>query len=703
MDDLGQKASRVTIIRDKWGVPHIYGKTDADVVFGLMYAQCEESFERVERNYLQVLGRMSEVEGEAYLYQDLQMRMLYDTAAALADYRTAPPWLKNLLQAFSDGITFYLQNHPDVQHTINRFEPWFPLLFTDGAYIATQTAGITSEDIKAFYENTSTGNRKKIEQPICLTGSNAFAIGPGRSATGNALLYINPHVSFYFRTEAHLISEEGLNAYGAITWGQFFVFQGFNEHCGWMHTSSAADVADLYAEKITSRNSGFVYEYEGTQKPVVQKTQVIAYRSGSGLEKKTYPVYYTHHGPVVTSAGGKWLTLREENRSINSLIQSWQRMKSNNLADFKKTLELRANGSTNTMYADGEGNIAYWHGNFLPKRSAAYNWSQPVDGSTSATEWKGLHELSETVHLENPTQGFLQNCNSSPFSAAGFNSVDKLKFPVYMAPEADNFRSLRAVTQIEKENLFTLEKLIALGYDHYLPVFDTLLPALFESYGSLAAGNALRSDLAEPIQLLQQWNKRSSAESVITPSAIFWAAQLISAVHNLESGNQIALVRAAVSQTTPAQKLQILQQVMAGLKRMYGSWKVPWGEINRYQRIAGSFDDDIASLPVGMASAFFGSLASYETVWSNGKRQYGVAGNSFVAAVEFIKNGSGKKVRAKSVVTGGQSFNPASKHYADQAAMFINGQFKDVLFYRDDVQRDAEITYHPGERKNSRY
>lgn len=704
---LKQQASHVTIIRDSWGVSHIYGKTDADAVFGLMYAQCEESFERVEKNYLDIMGRNAEIEGKEYLLQDFLMRVIYDSSAAKDEYYKSPPWLKKLLQSFADGINYYLYTHPEVKPiAIKHFEPWFPLMLTDGAYISTNTGGLKTADIKNLYSNhfgkdTSVLNDKTIINNES-TGSNAFAIAPSRSASGNAMLYINPHVSFYFRTEVHMISEEGLNAYGAATWGQFFIFQGFNENCGWAHTSSMADAADLYEEKIIQKGKDIFYEYDGQLKPVSEKKIFISYKKDAATLQDSITVYFTNHGPVMGKRNGMWLSLKAQNRSMNQLIQSWQRMKAKNLSDFKNILQIKANASTNTMYADKKGNIAYWHGNFIPKRENEYNWNLPVDGTTSVTEWKGIHKIDEIVHSENPSQGWIQNCNSTPFNASGFSTSNAKSYPLYMAPEGDNFRSLRAIKLIEEEKNFTIEKLIALGYDNYLSMFDSLLPPLFDAYNALPVTDTYFKELKEPIKILQTWDKRSSVSSVATTLAIFWAYQLISvnrlANKNVALNDQVQFINSLAINTSAIQKLKVLYNVILGLKHLYGSWKIPWGDINRYQRNTGTiiqkFDDAIQSEPVGLAPAIFGSLPAYETVWSNTDKQYGVGGNSFVAVIEF-----GEKINARSIVTGGQSFDSASKHFNDQTQMFINGKFKDVFFYKEDVERNAERKYHPGTKQ----
>jgi acyl-homoserine lactone acylase PvdQ len=698
-----QQAKNSTILRDTWGIPHIYGKTDADAVFGLLYAQCEENFTRVERNYLEVLGRQAEADGEGSLYNDLQMRLIEDSAAAVKDYERSPEWFKRLLHAFADGINYYLYKHPEVKPAVlQRFEPWFHLMFTDGSVSATRTGGITIEEVRHFYgkENSSpTAAIIKEDHEVELRGSNGFAIAPSRSMSKNALLYINPHVPFYFRTEVQMVSEEGLNAYGAVTWGQMFVYQGFNEHCGWMHTTSYADVADLYEEKVIQQNKGWFYEYEKKQRPVTTKPITVYYKKGEQLVAVPVTAYYTHHGPVMGSRNDKWISLKEYNRSLDALIQSWVSTKADGLSAFKKAMGLLSNTTNNTVYADDKGNIAYWHGNFVPVRDPSYDWTLPVDGTTAATEWKGMHSLDEIVHLYNPASGWIQNCNSTPFAAAGSSSPDKTKYPSYMAPDGQNARALNAISLLKDARQLTLDQLIGIGYNRYLAAFDVLLPSLFEAYAH--ANDTVKHLLTEPMRLLKRWDKTASLNSVATTLAVDWAIQvsqlLPRAATQEEGSNAIGRFKAMVTATTTQQKLTALIAVISDLEKTYGNWQHPWGDINRYQRTAGAaqqqFDDDKPSLPVALASSRWGSMPAFESRPANHtKKRYGISGNSFIAAVEF-----GKKVRAKTVITGGQSNDPGSKHFSDQAEMFVTGKFKEVFFYREEVMKHVERQYHPGQ------
>ena len=693
-----REARAVTIIRDNWWVPHIYGKTDADAVFGLMYAECEDNFKGVEQNYLYQLGKQAEVDGEKSLYTDVTLQLIADTADAIKDYNTSAPWFKKLMDAFADGVNYYLYIHPEVKPAVfQRFEPWYALMFTDGSVSATVTGGINLSETRDFYggvgETSGAIYKPGIEERE--TGSNGFAIAPSRSKSGHALLYINPHVPFYFRSEVQLISDEGLDAYGAVTWGQFFVYQGFNKHCGWMHTSSNADVADLYAEKVSKKDGQWYYEYNGALKPITARKLVINVKQGDHTGQKIITGYYTHHGPVLGSRDGKWLALRANNRSYNALLESWLITKANTFDEYKKAMGRLSNATNNTVYADDMGNIAFWYGNFMPKRDPNLDWTLPVDGTTAATEWQGVHSLNEIIHVYNPVAGWIQNCNSTPFSSSGKSSPDKSKYPAYMAPDGQNYRAVNAIKLLGNAKNLTLDQLIAKGYDHYLAAFDVLLPPLFKAYGN--APDSMKQLLAEPVQILQQWDKRTAANSVATTLAIEWGTLMMRALppaKTVEEGTyQTTRTEAMLKTISNKQLLDNLNKAINDLEKRYGTWNVQWGDINRYQRPADgiTFSDSLPSLPVGQTSSLFGQLPSFASRTMNTQKRYGYSGNSFIAAVEF-----GSRIKAKTIVTGGQSFNPASKHYTDQAGMYIEGKFKDVLFYKKDVLMHAEKTYHPG-------
>ena len=700
-----KQAANITIIRDNYGVPHIYGKTDADAVFGLLYAQCEDDFSRVEMNYIEKLGRMAEVEGEGQLYQDLLNRLVIDTAASKKDYAKAPLWLQKILNAYADGINYFLVKHSQVKPALlTRFQPWYPLMWTDGSIGAITTGGISENELKNFYSGKDELLAKAPYEAEKTTGSNGFAFSPKITESGNAILYINPHVTFYFRPEVHMVSNEGMNAYGAVTWGQPFVYQGFNQYCGWMHTSSQADISDAYIEKITKQNNGLFYEYDGKQRPVGKKAISIKYKAGNKLLTKTFNTLYTHHGPVMAKRNGNYLSLRHNNRDMQGFMQSWLRTKATSFNAFKKTMDMHANPSNNTVYADGEGNIAYWHGNFLPKRDAKYDWNLPVDGSTSATEWKGMHTVNESVHVYNPENGWLQNCNSSPFAVAGNYSPRRSDYAAYLAPDGENFRGVNAVRVLDEEKKYTIDKVIKAGYDTRLTAFELLIPALLRAYVRIGKGkDSLHEKLKAPIAELQTWDYRSGVNSVATTLAVEWGQRLLPAINKTVVpqnvyDDMVAKATTFAQEAMPGQLLEPLMATIKDLEKRYGTWQKPWGEINRFQRISSDinnkFDDNLPSLPVGFVSSAWGMLPSFNSrTFAGTKKRYGYNGNSFVAAVEF-----GKRIHAKSLLAGGESGHEDSPHFFDQGAAYTKGQFKEVLFYKEDVMKHAEKTYHPGEK-----
>ena len=688
-----QQASRIRIVRDQWGIAHVYGKSDADAVFGALYAQAEDDFPRIERNYLVALGWLAQAEGERAIYSDLRARLFTDVKTLRRDYQLSPPWLQKLMIAWADGLNFYLYCHHDVQpKVITHFEPWMALSFTEGS-IGGDIETVNLGKLEVFYGVPADDTRPSRE---VLGGSNGFAIAPALSASGHALLWINPHTSFYFRSELQMVSEAGLDAYGAATWGQFFIYQGFNEHNGWMHTSYGGDAIDEYAETIVHQPDGIYYRYGQDLRKLRVGRIAIPYLLNGKILTRPFTVYYSHHGPIIRTEGEKWIAIKLLHEPVQALQQSYLRTKTRNYAEFYQTQQLRTDSSNNTVYADADGTIAYFHGNFIPKRNPKFDFTKPVDGSDPATEWQGKSELKDTIIIVNPKNGWVQNTNSWPFQAAGSESPKRGDFPAYMWSTGENPRDIHAVALLSNIHDVTLDSLIATGYDSRLTAFDVLLPRLFAAYDHLSADDPRRASLALPIDTLRKWDHRTSAESVPTAVAVFWGQALVDAKGPKAVAADEPVYDFQLDQLGDAM-IDALSVAVTHLQRDFGSWQIPWGEINRYQRLTGDidqpFDDAKPSLPVGMASGKWGALADFEA-WEpqSTKRIYGSGGNSFVAAVEF-----GKKIKAKAILVGGESGDPKSPHFTDQVPLYIRGEFRDVLFYPEDVSAHAERRYHPGE------
>lgn len=693
-----KQSKQVEIVRDQWGVPHVFGKKDADCVFGLMYAQSEDDFNRIESNYIDVLGLRAMVDGESAIYTDLYKKLVYDADAAKEDYKNAPSWLKELLDSWAAGMNYFLYKNPTIKpKVITKFEPWFPLMWTDGSIGSINTSGYTAKDIEGFY-----AQRKEIayQKPIPIDeihdGSNGFAFSPSITNSGNAILYINPHTTFYFRPEVHMTSEEGLNTYGAVTWGQFFVYQGFNEFCGWMHTSGYTDVSDAYILETKEENNLYYYKYEGEWKPMIEKNIIISYKTNNGVREKTIKTYASHHGPVMAIRNGKWIAVKSNNRDMNGLIQSWKRTKVKSFEEFNQVMDIRANTSNNTVYADKAGNIAYYHGNFIPIRDTSYDFTKLVDGTTKATEWKGLHDIASSIHYINPQTGWVQNCNSTPFTAIGKHSLNPKDFPAYMKTDVENFRGLNAVRLLEKINKVSLDDVInKVGYNTYLLGFEYLVPGVIQHYKLVSNQTSKYNHLKEVVDSLYAWDYYSSANSIATNVAIEFAQAINTPINSIK-GSMIDRYKKFGSEFPAEKSMKILDSVIQAITKRNGTWKTTWGEVNRFQRISSNvvneYNDALPSIPVRFAAATYGSLPSYVSRYTeNGSKRYGYSGNSFVCAVEF-----GEKIIAKSVLSGGVSGQSNSKHFNDQAALFANGEFKVVNFYKEDILKNKTRSYRPG-------
>ncbi|MSR07355.1 MAG: acylase [Gemmatimonadetes bacterium] len=691
------QARDVTITRDDWGIAHIRGKTDADAVFGVMYAQAEDDFNRVETNYINSQGRLAEAEGAGEVWRDLRMKLFINPDSMKALYAESPDWLRRLMDSYADGLNYYLYRHPEVKpRVITRFEPWMALTFSEGS-IGGDIERVNLTQLEAFYgKKPEPKLADETGMPPEPTGSNGIAIAPKNSGTGHSLLLINPHTSFFFREEAQMTSDEGLNAYGAITWGQFFVYQGFNERSGWMHTSSGVDNIDEYSETVTKKGDGYIYQYGKEERPVAASVITVPFRTDSGMRERQFTVYRTHHGPIVRQLDGKWISVRMMQEPVKALTQSYSRTKTKNLKEFSQVMELHTNSSNNTVYADGEGNIAYFHSNFIPKRDTRFDWTKPVDGANPATEWKGIHSLGETPNVFNPANGWVYNTNNWPYSAAGPNSPKQSTYPRYMQTGGENPRGIHAIRVLTGKKDFTVNSFITAAFDPYLTAFTDLVPALVKAYDQMPASNSLKKHLAEQVKTLRGWDLTWSATSVPTSLAVFWGEELWRRSSAPAQKAGVTVYEYMAKHATAKSRLEALDAAADTLEANFGTWKTPWGDINRFQRLTGDivqpFNDSGPSIPVAFTSARWGSLASFGArAYKGTKKWYGTSGNSFVAVVEF-----GDSVRAKAVTAGGLNSKPSSKHFNDQAGRYSSGDLRDVYFYPNQLTGHAEREYRPG-------
>jgi len=686
-------ARSVTIYRDTYGVPHIYAKTDAGAAFGLMYAQAEDNFWQLEEDYARTIGRFAELDGPAGLMNDILIHAWEVEKRARELYQRGPAELRALCDGFANGVNYYLETHPQVKpRLLAHWEPWF--ILTDEMRGPAGTGITAAERQKAFPALTdaagTAGAGGEIPPPDPDEGSNMWAVAPSRSASGHALLLINPHVGFFGggqRYEAHLHSSEGLDVSGFAILGTPYIRSGHNQYLGWSHTNNYASTADIYLEKFDDPGDPLAYRYGAGHRRAIAWTDEIRVKTAEGFETRRIAFRKTHHGPILGVRGTDGMAVRAAAVEGGVMMERWAMAKARSLREFQAALARVSLTGSNTIYADREGNIYYLHGNAIPRRPAKFDWSKPVDGSDPETEWQGLHALADLPQVLNPKSGYLQNCNSTPFlTTSGDDNPARDRYPAYMAPEPDTARSQRSRAILEGTHRFTFAEWTRLGLDCKIGLAATGVPELLAAYARLKTSDTARAEtLAEAIAALEQWDQTSRVDSIAT--TLFVGME----THATE------LRRTAPDD--PALLIAALERSKGSLEAAFGTWKVAWGEVNRLQRIHSSgtleqFSDSRPSVPVAGAPTFTGTIFTFGTREVPGqKRRYGISGDSYIAVVEF-----GKKPEARSLLVFGESADPASLHFFDQAALYSGQQFKPAWFTLPEIRQHLERRYHPGTR-----
>jgi acyl-homoserine-lactone acylase len=692
----GERMARtVTIVRDGWGVPTIYGPTDAAVVFGLAYAQAEDNYWQIEEDYIHALGRASHYYGERYLEADLVKRAFEVERLSREEYDREPADRKVIWDAFAAGLNYYVRTRTGVEpRLIARFEPWMPF-----ALYRTVTAGTVVDGVRlggvgslaasagrpvqlvGVWDETAVEEGRRVRAGPA--GSNVWAIAPSRTAAGHALLFQNPHVGFFGsgqRYEMHVHSESGWHVRGFTMLGTPVPRAGHTESLAWSHTNTAADHSDVYAVAFDHPDDPLLYRYDGEWRRATEWEDTVLVNTPTGVVTRTYRFRRTHHGPIVALRDGRALAVRVGRMEEGGSLQQWYAMtRATDLESFRAALAGVAFPISNTMYADRSGSIGYVHGNAVPRRDPAFDWTRPVDGNTSATEWRGYHDLDELPQLLDPPSGWLQNTNSTPFLAtAGGSNIDPADYPEYMAPEQDNARARSSRRLLEEERAWTLEMLAHAAFDTYVMDAGDEISRLVREWEEVGGQNPHRAMLMDDaLDVLREWDHRSTVESEAMTLYVVWQERL-----RAGEGGAFAAFRA-------------LEDAVTRLQRDFSSVRVPWGHINRLQRVHTSgrepFRDDVPSFAVPGAEAWTGVIFRFTAPATPSGRRYGVSGHTWVSVVEL-----GPEVRSRSIVQFGQSADPASRHYFDQAPLYSRGELKPAWFTREDVQANAARVYRPG-------
>jgi len=713
-------SEQVTIYRDAWGTPHVHGTTDAAAAFGFAYAQAEDDFPQVEENVVRAVGRASELFGEETLADDWLNRSLRIEALARAEYQQADEPLRALLDGYAAGLNHYLASHPEVRpRLLDHFEPWYPLALIRYLYYQRGflgAAGLAPEETAAamassaptgaptgFGDAAAPVASASLSLPRSERGSNSWAVRPEKTAAGHTLLLINPHLPFFGPSqvyEGHVLSDNGWNFSGYSRLGFPLPYVGFNEELAWASTDNAADLVDLYAEQFDLPEEPRAYRYAGEHRQASEWSETIGVRAADGtVERRSFILRRTHHGPIVAVRDGLPLAVRMAKMEEPGWLAEWYAMtRASSFEEFLRAASRLDMLFGNYLYADREGNIFYAYNAAVPKRSEAFDWSRPVDGSDPATEWQGYHSLGELPQVLNPPAGWIQNCNGTPFLAtADGGNPDPEDFPPSMVPEGDNARSRNARRILSGVERVSFDDWAVLSYDTFSLTADEEIPVLIEQWESLVAADPARAAaLRGPIELLRSWNRVSSVDSPATTLFVQW----FETRWHLEHGE------GDLAPDGPWLALRALEEAVAHLEERWGDWRVPWGEVDRLQRIvsggpgsrreggsAAHFDDDALSFPSPAVPSWAGAVF---TMWSSevdgAHRRYGVGGNSYVAVVEL-----GPRVRARSLLVFGASADPASPHHLDQAERYLRGEYKPAWLTLEEVEANAERSYHPGD------
>ena len=703
-------ARSVTIYRDSYGVPHIYGPTDVSCVFGYIYAQAEDNFWQIEDSYIRALGRASEVYGERTLSDDMLNRALEIPKLAKAEYDRTTGRTRELSDALADGLNYFLARNPQVKpRLITHFEPWYSFAFsrfTIYQQFIYGKSGLKVEEIKSAVQALdSTGAAASTtvslniplngldepqEEPI--VGSNMWTVTPSKTTDGHALLFINPHQPFFGAGqwyEGHVHSEEGWNLSGASFFGSPYPSIGHNEYLGWSHTVNDPDIVDVFIEKFDDSKNPLAYRYGDGYRTATAWTEAIGIKTPKGVESRNFKFRKTHHGPIVAVREGKPLSIKLARLEEGGWIDEWYQMgKARNMAEFKAAMAKCAIPMFNAMYADRDGNIFYVYNGAVPKRSTKFNWSKPVDGSNPEAEWHGYHSFNELPQLTNPKTGFMQNCNQTPFTTTADGNPSQDSFPNYMTHESDNARARISRRILSSHDKFSFDDWAHWGLDTTVLESETMIPQLVADVEKLKAVDAARAaKLADIIAELKSWDNVSTIDSKPMTLFTLWFEKK-SRLESQKVKDEWLRVRA-------------LEEVVADLTRDFGTWRVAWGDVNRLQRIQSggeleTFSDDKPSLPIAGAPGPIGIVNNFYARPEKGqKRRYGVGGTSFVSVVDF-----GPKVQARSLLVFGESADPKSPYNLDQAQLYSKKQFKPAWFTLEEIKANSKKVYHPGETLN---
>ena len=753
----------VTIRRDEWGVAHVHGKTHADALFGMGYVQAEDYFWQLEDTCLRSLGRYAEVAGPAGLSSDILNRSFEIPRRSQADFLKLNVEHQSMAAAYAAGINQYLATHPETKpRRLVHIEPWHALamdrhMILDFIYRQAHVkkpngrgpdeiarSGQPAAPAGAAFNIPPAGERgtfdtnPKRNRGNALTpslalrvsvnsdrgqyswdfpppqlsgfaadvqaaiGSNAWAIAGSKTASGSAMLFINPHQPWYGMGqfyEAHLSSDEGLNFSGASFFGNPFPTIGHNDYLGWTYTVNEPDMADAWRVTFDDAARPLFYRFDGAYREAIQWTETLQVKQDGMFVNRQITFRKTHHGPITSQENDTtFLAVQVAGLfDLNRATQAWGMVLARNYTEWRAAISHCAIPMFNVVYADRDGNIFYAYNGTIPIRDPAFQWTKPVDGSDPRTDWKGFHTFDELPQVFNPKSGYVQSCNSSPYTTTDstIDNPPREKFPSYMLEDADfdSRRSKMSRLLLGKATGLTFDQLQDLAYDTtlYWPLIE--IPNLQQDFARLQSSSpALAVEVAPCFAHLQEWDCKSSLDSTQTTLCIAWYEELYGFGYPAET----LKTEYATDRVT---WFAALNKAAKKIKGLYGDWKHPWGKVHQLQRIPDQPDVQHAGIRLNGTDRRLsiagtpGPLGIIYTVYSTPEipivrpERYAVVGASYMSVVEFSD-----PVRCQSVLPFGVSGRRTSPHFFDQAELYATRKFKPAWFSQEEVAGHAKTT-----------
>ncbi len=661
------KQHEVSIYRDEFGVPHIFGPTDEAVIFGAAYARAEDEFAYMESAYIKLSGQAAAVSGPEYLPWDIFVRKLELVEYSKQEYANAPERIKKLCEAFADGLNHYLEQNPQTKPLlINHFEPWHALL----GYRVFHVSGIGDRTLQQI------GQAGVMDVFSAYLSSTMWAIGPKKSASGHAMLMINPHIPLDAPYEMHLHSEAGLKVSGQVAYGIGVIpISGHNGSMGWSITANDPHINDVYEERFLLSDST-KYQYGDKVMNIEQWQETITVKNDAGLSRKVYDFEKSLHGPLFHNDEGNRVALKVAKIQTGGVFEQFYNMSlSNNLKEFKQAIAPMNLTYNNIAYAGQDGHIFYIYGGAIAKRNPTFDWTKPLDGSNPNTDWQGFLKIHELPQVEDPEDGYIQNSNSSPFTTTTSNNLDPESFSSDLfryGQEPDSAIASRSRDLLDSNHQITFERWSNMAFDSFLPNADKHTGALLNEW-QVNENRTRFTNLKNKVNIISQWDYYADVDSVA--AALYYGMFMF-----YDDSNDLPWLTA-------------LHQTAITYENLFGSWQTPLGKILRLQRreqkSSSQFDDSARSFPVAGMPFYMGAIFTLNTASpENSKHNYGQHGHSFVGVIEFSE-----RVKARSVMAYGQSRNPNSAHYIDQTELFTRGEFKEAWFYEDEVMDQSTLAH----------